>query len=90
MIGSRIRAAREAKGLSQERLATLVKTSRRNVLRWEGGYNTPRVEHIEAIARETDQTVDFFMAPPLSRLALGRGNDPRRGSLELAARRRRP
>lgn len=61
-IGARITQARQNKGLSQEKLAAVIHTSRRNVLRWEGGYNTPRAEHLEAIARATDTTVGFLLA----------------------------
>jgi transcriptional regulator with XRE-family HTH domain len=60
-IGQRIKNAREQAGFSQERLAVQIRTSRRNVLRWEGGHNTPRAEHIMAIARETGKSVEFFL-----------------------------
>lgn len=60
-VGVRIRKARNEAGLSQEALAKAIKTSRRNVLRWEGGYNLPRVEHIAAIAEATGQTTDHFL-----------------------------
>lgn len=60
-VGNRIRAARVNAGMSQDKLAQAIKTSRRNVLRWEGGYNLPRAEHIAAIAAATGQTTDHFL-----------------------------
>lgn len=60
-IGSKIRTARESAGLTQQRLADSIRTSRRNVLRWEGGYNMPRAEHIAAIADATGQSTDYFL-----------------------------
>ena len=60
-VGNRIRKARTDAGLSQGTLARTIKTSRRNVLRWEGGYNLPRAEHIAEIARATGKSVDFFL-----------------------------
>ncbi len=60
-VGLRIRKARERAGLSQDRLARQIKTSRRNVLRWEGGYNMPRADHIERIADATGRTADYFL-----------------------------
>jgi len=60
-MGLRIRHAREAAGLSQARLAVQIKSSRRNILRWEGGYNVPRAEHIAAIAEATGRATDYFL-----------------------------
>ena len=60
-VGLRIRRARESAGYSQHGLATRIGTSRRNVLRWEGGYNAPRAEHIQAIAEATGKSTDYFL-----------------------------
>jgi transcriptional regulator with XRE-family HTH domain len=60
-VGIRIRHAREAAGYSQDRLALKIGTSRRNVLRWEGGYNVPRADHVKAIAEATGRTADYFL-----------------------------
>lgn len=60
-VGLRIRRARQQAGLSQEALARNIKTSRRNVLRWEGGHNMPRAEHIRSIAEATGKSTDYFL-----------------------------
>lgn len=60
-MGLRIRKARKDAGLSQESLARKIGTSRRNVLRWEGGYNMPRSEHIAEIAAATGKSTDYFL-----------------------------
>ena len=60
-VGLRIRHARKQAGLSQEALARQIKTSRRNVLRWEGGHNMPRAEHIREIAEATGKSTDYFL-----------------------------
>jgi transcriptional regulator with XRE-family HTH domain len=60
-MGLRIKNARDSAGLSQAKLAVAIKTSRRNILRWEGGYNMPRGEHIAAIAEATGKSTDYFL-----------------------------
>src|SRR5438045_3254749 len=60
-VGLRIRKARQDAGLSQDALAAKIRTSRRNILRWEGGYNLPRAEHVREIARATGKTTDYFL-----------------------------
>jgi transcriptional regulator with XRE-family HTH domain len=60
-VGLRIRRARKQAGLSQEALAHRIKSSRRNVLRWEGGHNMPRAEHIREIAEATGKSTDYFL-----------------------------
>jgi transcriptional regulator with XRE-family HTH domain len=60
-IGVKIRAARTEAGLSQEALAGRINTSRRNILRWENGHNTPRAQHIVAIGRETGKDAAYFL-----------------------------
>jgi transcriptional regulator with XRE-family HTH domain len=60
-VGIRIRKAREAAGYSQERLALAIGTSRRNILRWENGYNVPRVEHVVRIANATGRSAEYFL-----------------------------
>lgn len=50
--GSRIKAAREAAGLTQQQLADAVQAGggQRQVSNWEGGRRTPRRETLERIA----------------------------------------
>jgi transcriptional regulator with XRE-family HTH domain len=95
-VGLRIRKARKDAGLSQDALASRVKTSRRNVLRWEGGYNMPRPEHIAAIAAETGKSLDYFLGEDeeeeaalhrvvddLTRILLDRLHEARQGDHEV-------
>jgi transcriptional regulator with XRE-family HTH domain len=91
-VGIRIRHARKQAGLSQEALAHKIKTSRRNVLRWEGGHNMPRAEHIREIAEATGKSTDYFLGDDeeeeaalhrvvddLTRILLDRLQDTRNG-----------
>src|SRR5205085_2374743 len=59
--GVKIREARLTAGLTQSQLARAIKTTERNVARWEGGDNEPRVSHIAAIAHATGRDLDFFL-----------------------------
>lgn len=58
--GAKIRTARLAAGMTQAALARAAQVSERNIVRWENDQHTPRVEHIEAIARATNREVGFF------------------------------
>ena len=49
-LGSRIRAAREAKGLTQGEVARFFKISRVSVTQWEGDTTKPQAEKIDAHA----------------------------------------
>jgi transcriptional regulator with XRE-family HTH domain len=51
-IGDRIKAAREAAGLTQQQLSDAVSSGggRQQVSNWEGGRRTPRRETLERIA----------------------------------------
>ena len=60
VVPHRIREARLSQRMSQEALASRVRTSRQNVLRWEKGHNTPRAEHVAAIAEATGRPLEFF------------------------------
>lgn len=59
-VGSRIREARWKTGLSQERFAVLVGTSRRQVMRWEGGYHAATRESLQSIAQATGVALDWL------------------------------
>lgn len=61
--GSKIAEARLAAGMTQSELAREVETSERNIARWEGGFNQPRIEAIAKIAAATDKPIDFFLRP---------------------------
>lgn len=63
-MNRRIRWARQNAGLSQERFAEAVGTSRRHVMRWEktGGHR-PGPVYAHRIAEVTGQPVDLFSTP---------------------------
>jgi transcriptional regulator with XRE-family HTH domain len=54
-FGTRLRVARLAAGKSQERIAAEVGTSRRQWLRWEGGYHLPSQEYLDRIGAAVGQ-----------------------------------
>ena len=49
-IGDRIRAARQARGLTQTELAKLCFTSQPAVADWEAGRRTPKTDTLQRIA----------------------------------------
>lgn len=59
--GQKIRTARLRAGLTQNQLAHAIKTSERNIVRWETNANDPRMEHVAAIAQATGNEVSFFL-----------------------------
>lgn len=61
-VGQRIVWARKRKGISQERLAELIGTSRRHMNRIETGRTVrPTDRFLERIAEATEQDVAFFV-----------------------------
>ncbi len=66
-IGERLSAARKAKGITQEELATLLNVSRPTISHWENGRILPDVEMLHALSKVLD--ADFFakeQAPALA------------------------
>lgn len=59
--GRKIRDARLKAGLTQNQLAHAIKTSERNIVRWETNANDPRMEYVAAIAQATEHDVSFFL-----------------------------
>jgi transcriptional regulator with XRE-family HTH domain len=57
----RLRDARLRLNMSQERFAVEVGTSRRNVLRWEGGYNKPSHASLVRIAEVSGVTMAWLV-----------------------------
>ncbi|MBE6466469.1 helix-turn-helix domain-containing protein [Denitrobacterium detoxificans] len=57
-IGANIQATRQAKGLTQERLAEVVGVSRQTVAKWESGETSPDLEHAAALADALGCTMD--------------------------------
>ena len=63
-IGSRIRAAREAKGLTQGQLARAVDApDARTVWRWESGKSTPSVDMLTKLADALTCRIETLIAP---------------------------
>ena len=58
LIGKRIREARKVKGLSQEKLGEKLGVSFQAVSTWETGKNLPDTEHLPALAKELDLSLD--------------------------------
>lgn len=59
--GARIRDARLKAGMTQTDLAHAIRTSDRNIARWEAGQNQPRVSSVALIAAATGHDIDFFL-----------------------------
>jgi len=59
--GTRIREARLAADMSRADLANEIRTSERNIARWEAGQNQPRVASVALIATATGHDIDFFL-----------------------------
>lgn len=59
--GTKIREARREARMTQAQLARSVGTSERNIVRWENDQNSPRADHISAIAQATGTTVEALM-----------------------------
>ncbi len=70
IVGERIVAARNRKGMSQVALATALakrygkesETVRRSLVNNETGKYAPRLHMLQAIAEETEQPLEFFTA----------------------------
>ena len=62
MIGERIKAARKAKGLSQEQLGEKLGISFQAVSSWETGKFIPDAEHLPALAKALDLSLDSLFA----------------------------
>ncbi len=61
-IGERIRAARKAKGLSQEQLGEKLDISFQAVSSWETGKFIPDSDHLPALAKALDISLDSLFA----------------------------
>ena len=61
-IGKRIREARQAKGLSQEQLGEKLGVSFQAVSTWETGRFIPVSDHLPALSRELDLSLDALFA----------------------------
>lgn len=61
-VGKRIKAARKVKGLSQEQLGEKLGVSFQAVSTWETGKNIPDADHLPALARELDLSLDALFS----------------------------
>lgn len=62
-LARRVRAAREAKGLSQEKLAKLVGTKQPSIARLESGKVVPRLDLLERIASAVGMRLEVRFVP---------------------------
>ncbi len=67
LLGARVRRARKAAGLSQDKLAALAGCSRIHVWRIEQGQHEPADTLLSRIAETTDQPLTFFTKKPAKR-----------------------
>ena len=61
MLHETLKAARKAKGLSQEMLADRLHVVRQTVSKWEKGLSAPSAELLVCLARELDTTVEALL-----------------------------
>ncbi|WP_179138293.1 helix-turn-helix transcriptional regulator [Aristaeella lactis] len=77
VIGERIKAARLVKGLSQEKLGDLLGVSFQAVSSWETGKFIPDSDHLAALAKALDLSLDALFVDEEKNWELGRINyDP--------------
>ncbi len=70
LIGSRIKAARQAKGLSQEQLGGKLGVSFQAISSWETGKFIPDSDHLPALSKVLDLSLDALFAEELPRWEL--------------------
>lgn len=63
-VAERIRIAREHAGLEQQEFADRIGFSRRQVVAWENGANTPPIWALEAIRDHCDVDPEWILAGP--------------------------
>ena len=64
-VGSRIRALREAAGLTQSELAATAYVTRQSVGNWERGNTLPDVQSLQLVAKALNTTVDGLLGDEL-------------------------
>lgn len=60
-LGEKIKACRQAAGMSQEKVAELVGVSRQAVTKWEANQSAPNTENLFKLAEILGTTVDFLL-----------------------------
>jgi transcriptional regulator with XRE-family HTH domain len=58
--GAKLKAAREAVGVSRERLAPFIGCTPMSIYNWESGKRTPSARHLDALAHNLRTTIDCF------------------------------
>lgn len=69
-VGHRVRAAREAAGMSQEQLADVVGVTRNTVYNLESESTKPKADTLWRIAQATGKPLDWFFQDPSRPLSL--------------------
>jgi transcriptional regulator with XRE-family HTH domain len=64
IVGTRIRKAREAKGLLQKHLAGRVHVEPQTISNWERSVTSPDLDMLTLIARELEQPLTYFVSEP--------------------------
>lgn len=60
-LASRMKRARLEAGLSQRKLAHIVKGTEASIIRYEAGQARPRPARMKAIAEATDRSISYFL-----------------------------
>lgn len=61
MFGTRLKQARELRGLTQEALGELLSVSRQQVQRWESGGAEPNAKTLRSMAQHLNVTSDYLL-----------------------------
>jgi transcriptional regulator with XRE-family HTH domain len=75
-IAKRLKEARLAKGLTQERLAQLATTHEKAIAKYEGGAIIPTAETLKRIAEALEVSADYFLFDQAKMLGVPRIQDP--------------
>ncbi len=63
MIGEKIKALREEKGLSQKELAIILQVSDKTVSHWEANYTQPSLQTVVLLKRFFDVSYEELLEP---------------------------
>lgn len=67
LVGSKIKAAREINGLTQEQLAAIVGLSPMHISVLERGYKSPKLETLVLIANTLNVSADYLLGDVIAR-----------------------
>lgn len=62
MDGNRLKSLRELRGFTQDELADEVRTSIRNISRWENGGSDPSNEMVSLLAKALKTSTDYLLS----------------------------